>query len=346
MPVPIDLAGVRPADCRYVVVRPTGRLVPFGGPTREWECRCDCGAVFALPQKRIPYAEWIRKARGKAVYACDACDGNPCVVCGVSLPRSSMRTACEGACEAERQRRAAHASYRRNAEAVKRRSLERQKRERAAGNPVYKAQDKRKWARVKADPERLRRNREQARAFYAENAERIQAERKARLTALTTEQLAERRAAWREYQRRYAAKRRAVLHADPELHARYLEYLRRYRKGLEEKKPRPEPKSHGPCRVCGTDIVSAKAKRVICDRPECRREYHRRVIRATRGKGRVDRVCPHCEAVYAVHGEFRKRTCGRPACVTAAKTEARRRRRADKAFWELIRLETELGGKT
>lgn len=343
MPKPLDLAGVRPPDCRYVVVRPTGALVPYGGPTREWECRCDCGAAFRLPQKRIPYSAYIRKGRS-AVYACDACDGSPCVVCGAALPRSSMRTACTGACETERARRAAHASYVRNADRVKARSLARQKRERAAGNPVFRAQDKRKWERLKADPKRLAAAREKARRFYAEHAARIQAARKDRLADLTPEQLAERRARNREYQRRHAERRRAVLRANPDLHAKYLEYLRRYRQGLEGKRPKAEPKSHGPCCVCGEEIVSRKAKRVVCGRPACRAEYHRRLIRATRGKGRVERVCPHCSAAYAVHGGFRKKSCGAESCRRAAKLAAKRRRRAEAAFWEMAEIQTIIGG--
>jgi DNA-binding XRE family transcriptional regulator len=40
--------------------------------------------------------------------------------------------------------------------------------------------------------------------------------------------------------------------------------------------PGPQPlKSHGPCMVCGAEIFSRKAKRVICDQVACFREYRR-----------------------------------------------------------------------
>lgn len=164
MPAPLDLAGQ--SFGRLTVLRP-GPIVQFGGPCRSWWCRCECGSELVVPQPRIPYAEWIARNPRQAVYGCPECEGRPCAVCGVTIPRNSTRTACEGECSRIYRQRIARESYERNRDKVIRRSLERGKRRRAEGDPVYAEQDRRKHARLKADPAKWEATKQAARERYA-----------------------------------------------------------------------------------------------------------------------------------------------------------------------------------
>lgn len=344
MPKPIDLSGTRPPGCSYIVVRLDG-TIQFSKPTRAWLCRCDCGAEFRLPQTRIPYAPHIAKNVRRAVFACDVCGGVDCLICGKRLPRSTTRTVCEGACKIEYAKRVAHDYYLRNKELVKKRSVENGKRRRAEGSPVVKAADKRKWERTKADPEKMTKAREVIKKHYHANRDEILAKRRARKAAMSPEQLTQWRAKMRGYQRKFARKRRAALHADPELHAKYLEYMRKY--GRCKRPPKLEtPIVSGVCCVCQCQIMATdRKKRVKCNKEACRREYYRRLTETLYGVETVQRVCPSCNTIYIVQGNFRKSYCGKEECRKAHNRNRKHRRQADRKFSQFLDLQTKLNEK-
>jgi hypothetical protein len=169
MPPPLDLTD---RECgRLHVLTCVGRTEEYGG-CRVWRCRCACGREQDFAQRLLT----DRGPRGRD--CCDACRSLPCPICATPVPvASGLPRCCSPECRSERRRRRADAHYRANKATVIARSLARQKRRRAEGDPVYREQDRRKYARIKADPEKLAAARAQAREWYARHAERVQAER-------------------------------------------------------------------------------------------------------------------------------------------------------------------------
>jgi len=125
---------------------------------------------------------------------------------------------------------------------------------RRAENPSYNAErHQRRLAQVNADPEALarflaterrRREREKQRlassptlrerkrnlmrAWYAQNAERVQAKRRARLDHMTPEEFARWEDRMRTYQRAWRQRWRAGIAADPQKYQQYLDRQREW----------------------------------------------------------------------------------------------------------------------
>lgn len=178
MPAPLDLTDQTVG--KFTCLRVSGRTEEYGG-CRVWECRCSCGAVEQVAQ--------VKLMRGYD--RCNACraKNNPCVICGGPCPIGvGAKKICSELCRVEYARRKARASYERNKAKVIQRSQERSKRQRAAGDPVFRELDKRKWAKLKANRAAYEAKKAEARAWYAENRERILAERAAKREPLPPKQ--------------------------------------------------------------------------------------------------------------------------------------------------------------
>jgi uncharacterized protein (TIGR02996 family) len=289
-------------------------------------------AIAAAPHDDAPkliLADWLDEHGAEVVVPqvklqrgydrCDQCRRVPCELCGALMPPLRGPKVCS-ACRPARRAEQAHASYLRNAEAVKRRSAERAKRERAAGNPVYAAQDKRKWARIKADPAKLAQARQKARDWWAANRERILAERAAK------------REPWPEREcpecgRSYSPKRPQSVYCS--MGCRRAAALR----------PRPVLPAK-PCVHCGAEFVPSHPRRLTCS-AACRSERHRQQIEqrareqylaglseaarriAERESTATDRrvPCRYCGTPFLPGRRKRKRFCGRP-CKEAFRAES------------------------
>lgn len=239
MPPPLNLTG-QPFG-RLAVLCAAGHSAQYGG-CRLWLCRCTCGVEIEVPQVKLQ----------RGYDACDDCRTTTCAICGAPLLVREKRTACDGDCERERAARASRASYERNKAAVIQRAIERAKRERAAGNPVYREQGRRKYARLKADPEKMASERQQAREWYARNRERILAERAARRTPLPPR-------VCESCGVEFVPQRRDAIHCTPTCRHVHRPLL-----------PRA-------CAICGGEFVPVHTGRLTCS-DACRAERHRQQI--------------------------------------------------------------------
>jgi hypothetical protein len=88
-------------------------------------------------------------------------------------------------------------------------------------------QSSKRW---RTDPANRETIRQYMAAHYAANRVEIQARRRARLDAMTPEQLALWRIRMRTYQRLYARRYRDQIRRDPERHRAYLDRMREYRR--------------------------------------------------------------------------------------------------------------------
>ena len=242
MPLPLDLTGRRFG--RLVVLRREG-YVQFGRRVAAWLCRCDCGREEAIPQLRLPYAEYIARAR-HSVEACSHCRlSSTCVVCGSPFVApgggGSTRATCERPeCRDAHRKAKGRAAWRRRqerdpdlpkkmAEARKERLLSDEE-YRTLVRAAERRRTLRRSERLRTDPEYAERERELSRAWYARNAERVQADRRERLDRMTVEQREDWLVRQRGYQREYAAGRREEIAAHPERHQEYLDNQREYRR--------------------------------------------------------------------------------------------------------------------
>jgi hypothetical protein len=176
------------------------------------------------------------------VTACDACRGKPCAVCGAPVPvfERQQNPTCSPQC-ADIRRKAVQMKHWRKRHAADPdlpRKMHAARLAKAAADPVY-AEKLRDWertrrerhkARMKSDPEYAERFRAKVNDFYARNADRIQARRKARLDAMAPDELA----AWldraREWCRRWRRKHYAEITAHPEKCAKYRAIQAEYRR--------------------------------------------------------------------------------------------------------------------
>lgn len=279
MPPAIDLTSRRFG--KLTVLRVAGWTAKYGG-CRLWLCRCDCGAEIEVPQKRLPYAEWIRiNHPRRIVEACPSCEGGQCKICGATIPRHRLPAAtCPGACADVHRKARGRANWRKRLQRDPdlARKMARRRRERAAADldfaKVVHEYDRRKAARhrqrMATDPEYAARHRARANARYALNAARIQAERRARLDAMTPAERQEWAARARAFCRRWRRKWYAELKKDSAAYRRFRELTNEYQRiRYEEQRQPPVERS---CVVCGA-AFSTRKFRVLCGLPECKAVY-------------------------------------------------------------------------
>lgn len=230
MPAPLDLAGARLGQ--LVVVERGGRC-HYGKPTWLWLCRCDCGAIEAIPQPRLACRDTDRRA----ARCCSTCARPPCVICGQPVVnRARGRRTCSDECRLAHTRSIQRACYHRHATDPAWRAHQQYNRlARREASPEAAERERQSWRiarqrRAAAPPEEQERRRARARAAYARDAAVIQARRRERLDAMAADQIA----AWidraRAYGRAYRRRWRAELIADPAAHQSYLDLMAEYRR--------------------------------------------------------------------------------------------------------------------
>ncbi|MDH1109998.1 hypothetical protein N5C55_01415 [Pseudomonas otitidis] len=225
MPAQRDLTGDRFGE--LTVIRRDGSAV-YGRPCAAWLCECDCGRREVVAQ--------IALARGK-ITACYHCRRPDCIVCAGKVPAHRPRSnTCSEACARTKKRKQwlayYHAAVARDPEFNRNRHL--RTLARMAADPalaeriraIHRAANAR-WRQDPANREALRRY---SAAYWVENRETIIAARRARLDAMTPEQLQHWLHRMRQHSRAWATRYRARMRDDPNLHAQYLENLREYRR--------------------------------------------------------------------------------------------------------------------
>lgn len=233
MPAQKDLTGQRFG--RLTVIRKEGRVTYGGRLQAAWRVRCDCGREEVYPQNRLPHTPSLARQRG-TVTACTQCSRPPCVVCGELVPVGSRRNTCSDECHREKLRERSLAHYRKRVSADPEYNKRRAAliRYRKLVDPEYRDRiretARRTRERLNADPERAEKRRAAMRAWYAKNAERVQAKRRERLAKMSPEELARWMDRQRAYQRAYARRWREDLKRNPERHQKYLDYQREYRR--------------------------------------------------------------------------------------------------------------------
>lgn len=185
MAQPLDLTGRR-FGALLVIAR--AAPVQFGGPSRAWLCRCDCGREEVYPQDRFPHRESI--AARHAVWACSECRQPACVICGNRCkwsPRGGYVRTCSTACRLARQREIGRVAYHKRAAA----DPDFQRERRRPLSPAAAAlASERKRLQLERDPEARAKRRMSVSAHYHQNREVIlakRAERRAEKLAAMTE---------------------------------------------------------------------------------------------------------------------------------------------------------------
>jgi predicted nucleic acid-binding Zn ribbon protein len=258
----LDHAGRRlwacRCDCGAVVSERATRLIagdvwacPACQGSRPGRPKVDrgcivCGGTFSgAPNATLCSAE-CRRARRRGTDAgvvalppkVDVCE-----VCGGEFQRDrGLRKTCSEGCLRERRKRRGRKAWRRrvarNPELTC--NMARRRREKAAVDPEYAARLKQweanKYAkhreRMRSDPEYATRIHQRAVAHYAAHAEEIQAKRKARLDAMTPEELGVWLRRARRYCREWRKKWRDDLVKNPIEHERFRSFYREYRRRL------------------------------------------------------------------------------------------------------------------
>lgn len=232
MPPPVDLTGRRFGKLLVLGPGETQRSPSGKSVYRGWLCRCDCGREETVLQILLPHAP--SNAR-RAVTACSVCRRKQCTVCGASVPlERGKKNTCSDTCEAIKDRgvyldhyyrkKAVDPELNRRRHAMARERLAADPERLAAHKAVERARDVARWSAKKSDPEAMAAESEKRRAWYAANAERIQAKRRERLNALTPEQYAR----WAERVREYSSRHYERNKQSPEFLARRKANLREY----------------------------------------------------------------------------------------------------------------------
>lgn len=226
MPAPLELTGRRFG--RLLVQGRDDDVISSTGKSRRaaWQCLCDCGNTEVLTQDKL-------LARGYV--ECAQCRQHNCVVCGAKVPldRGHKNTCCD-AHEAEKIRAVQMEHYYRTmtADPEHNQKARAAQRARAEKDPAYAQlraaqlaeQERRRWERKKADPAALASESQRRRAWYAANADRVQAKRRERVEAMSPEEYER----WAEIQRAGARRYYERNRDDLAWLARRREYMREY----------------------------------------------------------------------------------------------------------------------
>ncbi len=316
-----------------------------------------CGEIFAVKPK-----QGMRKICGKpeCVTAKRRATrsgikkggvGSPirnCVECGKPFPANRNLVCCSSECLlAKRRHRYREDYYRRKAADPNFVRLANQrKRERMKNDPeyaekvreYYREKQRRKSERLRTDPEYAQAERERARAWYAANAERVQAERlnrlKAKFATMTDEEMKVYRERFSGYTRKHRSK--------PENAARYQAYQMELNRRRSEKKmadrlayeiavaeaalagvPLETIIPHRECVICQKRFIPKHPSRKTCSR-ECRIARHKQHMRdslARRGK-----LVPETKNCTECGQEFRTKN-NRITCSVECKEYRRSKQR-------------------
>lgn len=173
---------------------------------------------------------------GRQRYQCRACrrvctlEPKFCVVCGGKIPRDRLNgNTCSEACWTKKRRGIWIDHYYRavasDPDYNKKRHQEAKKR---PGYAEYMSEGyKRRWQRIKSNPERLQLARDKAAIYYSAHAKEIQEKRKKRFENLSPEKQAARKEHLRRYGQEYWRKKTDVLRSDPIEYSEFLKHRRR-----------------------------------------------------------------------------------------------------------------------
>lgn len=238
MPDKLDLTGRRFG--RLLVLGPGPDEASANGRTRyhTWRCRCDCGAEQTIRQHRLPHADYAR-ARRDVLTECSTCSHTrTCGACGARFVSVQPRGYCSEACHTTIKRSNYLNHYyrlvERDPDLNRKRHL--RQRERAATDPALaermRQADARQYERhrerMRTDPVYAQQHLERARERYRQEADVVQARRRARLDMLLACMTEEQLEAWRERHREYSRRAAARKRSTPEGRERYREYMRAY----------------------------------------------------------------------------------------------------------------------
>lgn len=255
-------------------------------------------------------------------------DGRNCAECGVLYCPlgQTNKTFCSDQCRDENVRRRQREFKRRElADPQRREASYVRRRLRRKENPeLAKAADKRKWERIKANPDRYAEVRNQSNAHYRANAAEIQAKRRERLKNLPEEKLAELVLRNREYQREYAKHRRNSPRTRDRDAAVYREWRRRQREHLFQveaavllKEATARMAGASPsnpakrCEICGGPILGKRPNAKTCS-PDCQRKRKLSILYPPR-----PRPCVVCGVIF-----------DRPTCAIICSDECARKRKS------------------
>lgn len=207
MPAPLDLTGRR---FGRLTVLSRGDRIKWGKWQSSWLCRCDCGAIIAVPQNRLPHRDSIPASH--RIDACDDCRAKACLICGGPIPASSSASTCSPDCHTARRRQIDLEHYyrsRRDDPACVEANRERKRALRAALTPEERRDEagrKASWAREHREELNA-----QARVRHAERMlDPEYAERVAEIRRVWVERNPERAAKYsRDHRRRMRAARAA-----------------------------------------------------------------------------------------------------------------------------------------
>ena len=237
MPRALDFTGRRFGQ--LTVLERAGK-VKFGVMVTGWRCQCDCGAIEIVPQVRLPYRDSIPKDH--RVTACAACRQPPCIVCQTRVPlaRGKKNTCCD-VCEQTKQRANQRDHWHRKMAADPDHAMKkyRRVRQRMQDDPDYAAKMRAQWraahARYKEAQTDAEREAERAwhRQWYYDNRDYILEQRRARLAAMSVEELAAYQEDMRRRGREWRRQWRRWLDEHPDEKAAYRERYREWVRARE-----------------------------------------------------------------------------------------------------------------
>lgn len=238
MPAALNLVGK--TFGRLTVLAHAGR-VKYGSMQPLWRVQCACGVVELLPQSRINRGLASQKKRSDVVSECARCRRR-CEVCRepIGPDRGKQALTCSDTCRAQKSQVYHRQWYEgKLREDPQRLQRQRQRRmARAAADQEYAERVKqwqrithrRRWQRIKEDPEAMEANRASHRAWYAAHAAEVQRRRREILEAKSPEERAQLSAAMREYASRHYARRKQAFAADPSLHEEHKQAQAEWRR--------------------------------------------------------------------------------------------------------------------
>ena len=300
-----------------------GRGVPEvsesgGSVYKTWRYRCDCGQEESVRDHRIPYCK-SNMARTDTVTACSVCRAQrTCAVCSKTFASVQFRACCSDACFVMHRRQSYLDSYYRqfaaDPEYNKRRAAA--LREKAAADPAVaerlrqhsQRQVERYTHLMQTDPEFAAQERAKNRERYAQRAETVQAQRRARRQA--SPELVEKMRQWsRDY---YAAR------AD--------EVLARRRERMEAR-IEAMPADEREAMLQKRRAYSAEYRRQMRYDDEKRRRMNKAA--AESAARRVERMSPdELQAMLEKNREYHRRRAADPAVAARARqSQAEYRRR-------------------
>jgi hypothetical protein len=247
-------------------------------PRAARTCTCVvCGASFPGRGRANICSPECRRARRRGYDA--GCLAMPpptraCAICGAEFAARTSKKTCSDDCERTRKRARWRGHWHGLTAEQKAAHYAALRAKRRAKPEWAHAVDARKYARIKADPERLAATRAVARESYRAHAAEIRTQRRLKREAKTPEESAALKERMGDYQRQWRAK----LFADPDL-ARLDRFRQRERQSRRRRKANEvglqaaaalaqiagrQPRQAKKCAVCGKPVIGRQPTALCC----------------------------------------------------------------------------------